>query len=97
MSVNKTLIKLIPRKILPVGFKRVNGSRLDRSGYRYICLGQLAHADGHIKMGIATDITGAIGASGNTCWQVAQLAVSQINDAGGILGRPIELIFEDTA
>ncbi len=26
-----------------------------------------AHADGHIKMGIATDITGAIAASGNTC------------------------------
>ena len=47
-----------------------------------------AHADGHIKMGIATDITGAI---------VDEVPVlSQINDAGGILGRPIELL-EDTA
>ncbi len=50
-----------------------------------------------IKMGIATDITGAIAAGGNSCWRTAQFAVKQINDAGGILGRPIELILEDTA
>jgi len=56
-----------------------------------------AHAAGPIKMGIATDITGAIGHAGNTCWQTAQLTVKQINDAGGILGRPIELYLEDTA
>ena len=56
-----------------------------------------AHADGPIKMGIATDITGAIAPSGNANWQTAQFAVKQINDAGGILGRPIELFLEDTA
>ncbi|MDO9711573.1 substrate-binding protein [Paracraurococcus lichenis] len=56
-----------------------------------------AHAAGPIKMGIATDITGAIAPSGNANWQVAQFAVEQINNAGGILGRPIELHLEDTA
>ncbi|MFK7967045.1 MAG: substrate-binding protein [Burkholderiaceae bacterium] len=56
-----------------------------------------AHAAGPIKMGIATDITGAIAPSGNSNWQVAQFAVKQINDAGGILGRPVELFLEDTA
>lgn len=56
-----------------------------------------AHAAGPIKMGIATDITGAIAPSGNANWQAAQLAVSQINAAGGILGRPVELFLEDTA
>jgi ABC-type branched-subunit amino acid transport system substrate-binding protein len=55
------------------------------------------HAEGPIKMGIATDITGALAPSGNANWQVAQLAVEQINDGGGILGRPIELHLEDTA
>ena len=55
------------------------------------------HAQGPIKMGIATDITGAIAPSGNSNWQVAQFAVQKINDAGGILGRPIELYLEDTA
>ncbi len=56
-----------------------------------------AHAAGPIKMGIATDITGAIAPGGNSNWQTAQFAVKQINDAGGILGRPVELILEDTA
>ena len=56
-----------------------------------------AHAAGPIKMGIATDITGAIAPSGNANWQVAQFAVEQINSAGGILGQPIELYLEDTA
>ncbi|MEL7462870.1 MAG: substrate-binding protein [Pseudomonadota bacterium] len=56
-----------------------------------------AHAATSIKMGIATDITGAIAPSGNANWQAAQLAVSQINDAGGILGKPVELFLEDTA
>lgn len=56
-----------------------------------------AHAAGPIKMGIATDITGAIAPGGNANWQTAQFTVKQINDAGGILGRPIELFLEDTA
>ena len=45
-----------------------------------------AHADGPIKMGIATDITGPIAPGGNANWQVAQYAVEQINAGGGILG-----------
>lgn len=50
-----------------------------------------------IKMGIATDITGAIAPSGNSDWQAAQLAAEQINAAGGIAGRSIQLFLEDTA
>jgi ABC-type branched-subunit amino acid transport system substrate-binding protein len=56
-----------------------------------------AHASGPIKIGIATDITGAIGYAGNSCWQTAQLVAEEINAGGGILGRPIELYLEDTA
>jgi len=40
-----------------------------------------ANAAGSIKMGIATDITGAIAPSGNANWQVAQFAVEAINKA----------------
>jgi ABC-type branched-subunit amino acid transport system substrate-binding protein len=57
----------------------------------------VAHAADPIKMGIATDITGAIAPSGNANWQVAQFAVDQINKSGGVLGRPIQLFLEDTA
>src|SRR6201995_5723783 len=50
-----------------------------------------------IKVGIATDLTGAIGYAGNANANVARMVVKDINDAGGILGRPITLFIEDTA
>jgi ABC-type branched-subunit amino acid transport system substrate-binding protein len=56
-----------------------------------------ASAAGPIKVGIATDLTGAIGYAGNANANVAKMVVKDINDAGGILGRPIELFIEDTA
>ncbi|MDK4742973.1 substrate-binding protein [Rhizobium sp. CNPSo 3464] len=54
-------------------------------------------AEGPIKLGIATDLTGALGFAGNTDANVARMVVKEINDAGGLLGRPIELYIEDTA
>src|ERR1700733_1423913 len=50
-----------------------------------------------IKVGVATDLTGAIGYAGNANANVARMLVKDINDAGGILGRPITLLIEDTA
>jgi len=50
-----------------------------------------------IKVGIATDLTGAIGYAGNANANVAKMVVKDINNAGGILGRPIQLFIEDTA
>ena len=58
---------------------------------------QWASAEGPIKVGIATDLTGAIGYAGNANANVAKMVVTDINNAGGILGRPIELLIEDTA
>src|SRR6266480_2586610 len=48
-------------------------------------------ASGPIKVGIATDLTGAIGYAGNANANIAKLAMKEINAKGGILGRPIEL------
>lgn len=83
------------------GFLR-GGSALVAAGWTATAGGWVlrpdwAHAAGPIKMGIATDITGAIAPSGNANWQTAQFAAKQINDAGGVLGQPIELYLEDTA
>ena len=52
---------------------------------------------GPIKIGIATDITGPMAYAGNSCWQTAQMVVEEINAAGGIAGRPVQLHMEDTA
>ncbi|HKB83678.1 MAG TPA: substrate-binding protein [Burkholderiales bacterium] len=50
-----------------------------------------------IKVGIATDLTGAISWGGIPNSQVAKMAIDDINKSGGILGRPIQMILEDTA
>ena len=56
-----------------------------------------ASAQVPIKVGIATDLTGAIGYAGNANANIAKLVVKEINDKGGLLGRPLELYIEDTA
>ncbi len=50
-----------------------------------------------IKVGIATDLSGAIGFAGNADLNVAKLCADLINKSGGVLGRPVQLFVEDTA
>ena len=49
-----------------------------------------------IKVGSLLDQSGPIGTSGTPMYYAAQVAVSEINEAGGLLGRPLELIHYDT-
>src|SRR3954454_12689499 len=50
-----------------------------------------------IKVGIATDLTGAISWGGIPNSQVAKMVIDDINKGGGLLGRPLQMILEDTA
>jgi branched-chain amino acid transport system substrate-binding protein len=50
-----------------------------------------------IKVGIATDLTGAIGYAGIPNLNVAKMVVEEINAAGGLLGRPLQIVAKDTA
>ena len=50
-----------------------------------------------INLGALMALTGALGPYGPPIANGAQLAVDQINAAGGVLGRPLELIIADTA
>jgi branched-chain amino acid transport system substrate-binding protein len=50
-----------------------------------------------IKVGIATDLTGALGLFGNANLNVVKLCADLINKGGGLLGRPVQLFVEDTA
>jgi len=52
---------------------------------------------GPIKIGVAADLTGAFALYGTSMLHSAQLAVDEVNAAGGVLGRQIELVVEDTA
>jgi branched-chain amino acid transport system substrate-binding protein len=48
-----------------------------------------------IKIGVTEPLTGAFAASGNYVTQGARLAEDEINKAGGVLGRKIQLVVED--
>ena len=52
-------------------------------------------AEGPIKIGIIADLTGPFTTYGNSLARSAQLAISTINAADGILGRQVEVIVED--
>ena len=54
-----------------------------------------AAAQDTIKIGVTQPLTGAFAASGNYVTQGAKLAEEEINKAGGVLGKKIELIVED--
>jgi branched-chain amino acid transport system substrate-binding protein len=48
-----------------------------------------------LKIGMATTLSGAIALFGVANQNAAQLAVDELNDAGGVLGRPVELFVRD--
>ena len=48
-----------------------------------------------IKIGMTQPLTGAVAASGNYVANGAKIATEVLNRAGGVLGRPLELILED--
>ena len=54
-------------------------------------------AEAPIRVGIATDLTGPLGFAGVVEANIAKMVVQEMNDNGGLLGRPIELHIEDTA
>lgn len=54
-----------------------------------------AAAQQAIKIGVTQPLTGAFAASGNYVTEGAKIAADQINAAGGVLGRKIQLVIED--
>ena len=49
----------------------------------------------NIKLGIMPPLTGLVGIYGSEIVHAAQVACQEINEKGGVLGRPLELIIED--
>ena len=56
-----------------------------------------ARADTPIRIGMIDPLTGVYAAVAQNEVMGAKLAVDQINAAGGVLGRPLELLVEDSA
>ena len=71
------------------------GRSLSAIGALAAVLAGPALAQEPIKIGVTQPLTGAFAASGNYVAQGARLAEEDINAAGGVLGRKIQLIVED--
>ena len=50
-----------------------------------------------VKVGVITDLTGPLSFMGIANANVADMVVDDLNRAGGLLGRPVQLIVEDSA
>lgn len=57
----------------------------------------LAHAEGEFRMGFAGPLTGPFAASGARSRLAVEMAVRDLNDRGGVLGRAVKLIVTDDA
>lgn len=57
---------------------------------------QKAEKSNEIVLGAIMPLTGDAAVYGKNCKQGIELAVSEINDKGGINGKPIKIIFEDS-
>lgn len=94
MELNKNQLKMSAssgqrRKLLKAGALAVGGAALGYSA--------MTHAQtGPIRIGHLTPMTGFLGALGEYATQGIKLAAEDINAAGGLLGRQISLISEDS-
>lgn len=78
------------RTLLKTGAAVAGGAALGWSGLSF------AQSANTIKIGHLTPMTGFLGALGEYAQQGIKMAVEEINAAGGVLGRQIELISEDS-
>jgi ABC-type branched-subunit amino acid transport system substrate-binding protein len=71
------------------------GAAMATAGGRW--LGDVEAQEGAIKIGFLTALTGLETILGETQLECAQLAVEEINAAGGVLGRQLTMLVEDDA
>lgn len=78
------------RTLLKTGAVVAGGAALGWPGL------SMAQATNTIKIGHLTPMTGFLGALGEYAQQGIKMAAEEINSAGGVLGRQIELLSEDS-
>src|SRR5215831_594447 len=75
--------------------KRMNYHRVVLAGLMVV-LTCLASSAEPLKIGVVASLTGSAAESGRYTIEGAKLAAEEVNKTGGVLGRPIELVIEDT-
>ena len=83
--------------------KQQTGSRIRRTGLGLAALvmtasamaAPVAHAQEPIKIGFSVSLTGGLASSGKAHLLSQQIWEKEINDKGGLLGRPVKLVYYD--
>lgn len=73
------------------------GTILAASSALYPGIGAFAKSDNPVKIGFIDPETGTYAVTGKSEIRGAKMAADQINGSGGILGRPLQMHFEDAA
>jgi branched-chain amino acid transport system substrate-binding protein len=60
-----------------------------------LCFGVVARAAEPIKVGMSMALTGPLAGTGKAALLGTQIWIEDINTQGGILGRPVQLIYYD--
>ncbi|MGI3171140.1 ABC transporter substrate-binding protein [Pseudooceanicola sp. C21-150M6] len=66
------------------------------AGAAALAMPRLSRANDPVKIGVLTPISAALAFVGQTNRNCAELALKHLNEKGGILGRPVEMVVEDT-
>src|SRR5689334_22784899 len=80
-----------------IRFHTIKQCALDLTLAAALAVPQAASAQGTVKIGWLSSLTGPLSSAALAENQGVQLAVDEINAAGGILGQKIELLTRDTA
>lgn len=82
----KRITTLTPRRALVLAVFAVTGNAANLAA---------AQESGPIRIGVLTPLSGTYASIGQQVKWGVELATKEINDGGGIMGRKIELLFED--
>ena len=83
------------RPLLGTAFRYRPGLRLVAIGVLFGLTGGVTHAQAPIRIGASLSMTGSFAELGQNQLRGYQLCVKHANEKGGVLGRKLELIFED--
>ena len=90
-------IALIDKKFV-IGDRIVSLLHLDTKDYPYLATNKDNYIpDGYLNLGIVVDLSGRSASDGQSAITATQIAVDQINEAGGIKNFPVRLLIKDSA
>lgn len=95
MKLRKILSAMLAAAVAAFSLTACSGSDSGSSGSSAASGGSGASGGDTIKIGVLEDISGDNSLVGVQKYHGAQLAIEEINDAGGINGKQVEMIFAD--